>query len=104
MRYTCPAGPHGHTRGVTMPSLIVCSGKQEGLFLPLGKKASVIGRDESLPLQIQDDKVSRRHVQIRFESSDSRYRAVDMKSTNGTLFNGRASTTEIVLSECDEIQ
>ena len=87
-----------------MPSLIVCNGKQEGLFLPLGKKSSVIGRDESLPLQIEDDKVSRRHVQIRFEPSDSRYRAVDMKSTNGTLFNGRTVTTEVVLSEGDEIQ
>ena len=68
-----------------MPSLIVCNGKQEGLFLPLGKKASVVGRDESLPLQVEDDKVSRRHVQVRFEPSDGRYRAVDMKSTNGTL-------------------
>jgi pSer/pThr/pTyr-binding forkhead associated (FHA) protein len=87
-----------------MPSVIVCNGKQEGLFLPLGKKVSVIGRDEALPLQVEDDKVSRRHVQIRFEPSDSRYRAVDMKSTNGTLFNGRAVTTEMVLSEGDEIQ
>jgi pSer/pThr/pTyr-binding forkhead associated (FHA) protein len=87
-----------------MPSLIVCNGKQEGLFLPLGKKVSVIGRDEALPLQVEDDKVSRRHVQIRFEPSDSRYRAVDMKSTNGTLYNGRAVTTEMVLSEGDEIQ
>lgn len=87
-----------------MASLIVCSGKQEGLFLPLGKKASVIGRDESLPLQLEDEKASRRHVQIRFEPTDNRYRAVDMKSTNGTLYNGRVVTTEVVLSEGDEIQ
>lgn len=87
-----------------MASLIVCSGKQEGLFLPLGKKASVIGRDESLPLQLEDEKASRRHVQIRFESTDNRYRALDMKSTNGTLYNGRVVTTEVVLSEGDEIQ
>lgn len=87
-----------------MPSLIVSSGAQEGLFLPLGKKTSVVGRDEALPLQLEDEKVSRRHVQIRFEPSDSRYRALDMKSTNGTLYNGRAVTTEVVLSEGDEIQ
>jgi pSer/pThr/pTyr-binding forkhead associated (FHA) protein len=87
-----------------MPSLIVSSGKQEGLFLPLGKKTSVIGRDEALPLQVEDEKVSRRHVQIRFEPTDSRYRAQDMKSTNGTLYNGRQVTTEVVLSEGDEIQ
>lgn len=87
-----------------MPSLIVSSGKQEGLFLPLGKKTSVIGRDEALPLQVEDEKVSRRHVQIRFEPSDDRYRAQDMKSTNGTLYNGRQVTTEVVLSEGDEIQ
>lgn len=87
-----------------MPSLIVCTGKQEGLFLPLGKKTSVIGRDEALPLQVEDDKVSRRHVQIRFEPTDNRYRALDMKSTNGTLYNGRQVTTEVVLSDGDEIQ
>ena len=87
-----------------MPSLIVSSGKQEGLFLPLGKKTSVIGRDEAAPLQIEDEKVSRRHVQIRFEASDGRYRCFDMKSTNGTLYNGRQVTSEIVLSEGDEIQ
>jgi pSer/pThr/pTyr-binding forkhead associated (FHA) protein len=87
-----------------MPSLIVSSGNQEGLFLPLGKKTSVIGRDEAAPLQIEDEKVSRRHVQIRFEPADGRYRAFDMKSTNGTLYNGRQVTTEVVLSEGDEIQ
>jgi pSer/pThr/pTyr-binding forkhead associated (FHA) protein len=87
-----------------MPSLIVSSGKQEGLFLPLGKKTSVIGRDEALGLQLEDEKVSRRHVQIRFEPADNRYRALDMKSTNGTLYNGRQVTTEVVLSEGDEIQ
>jgi pSer/pThr/pTyr-binding forkhead associated (FHA) protein len=45
-----------------MASLIVISGKQTGEFLPLGSRTSVIGRAESLPLQIPDDMVSRKHL------------------------------------------
>jgi hypothetical protein len=46
-----------------MASLIVISGNQTGEFLPLGQRTSVIGRAESLPLQILDDMVSRKHIQ-----------------------------------------
>ena len=89
-----------------MASIIVATGpggSQEGLFLPLGKKSSVIGRDESLPLQIEDGAVSRKHLQIRFEASDNSYRAQDMKSGNGLFINGRRVFDETVLVDGDEI-
>lgn len=87
-----------------MASLIVGAGEQEGLYLPLGRKTSVIGRDESLPLQIVDERVSRRHVQVRFDAARDVYIALDMKSANGTIINGRPLIGEVELHEGDQIR
>lgn len=86
-----------------MASLIVANGKQEGLFLPLGKKSSVVGRDEAVPLQIEDERVSRKHMQVRFDATDGSYKAQDMKSANGVYINGRRVMDETALVDGDEI-
>ncbi|MBP8304294.1 MAG: FHA domain-containing protein [Phycisphaerae bacterium] len=86
-----------------MASIIVTSGDQAGEFLPLGRRTSVIGRAESLSLQILDDHVSRKHLRIRFDEGANRYYAEDMGSKHGTYINGREVTQERVLSEGDEI-
>ena len=44
-----------------MASIIIISEKNKGEFLPLGRRTSVIGRDEALSLQVLDDLVSRKH-------------------------------------------
>jgi pSer/pThr/pTyr-binding forkhead associated (FHA) protein len=87
-----------------MASLIVISGKQTGEFLPLGQRISVIGRAESLPLQILDDMVSRRHFRIRFDKDTKKYYAEDMGSKHGTFINMHKIIRETVLAENDEIQ
>jgi pSer/pThr/pTyr-binding forkhead associated (FHA) protein len=87
-----------------MASIIVSSGAQEGLFLPLGKRTSVIGRNESVPLQIEDERVSRKHLRIRFDPDTGGYFAKDMGSSNGTFVGGRRITDEeVALSDHDEI-
>ncbi|MCA9311754.1 MAG: FHA domain-containing protein [Phycisphaerales bacterium] len=86
-----------------MPSIIVRNGAQEGLYLPLGKGTKVIGRHEASSLQIDDEGVSRRHVQIRFEPKTLEFYATDMKSRNGTFVRGRRIDDEVRLSEGDEI-
>jgi len=86
-----------------MAAIIVSSGPQQGLFLPLGRKTSVIGRDEAATLQIEDEQVSRKHLQIRFESTSSSYTAFDMRSSNGTLLNGRELSGDTQLKDGDEI-
>ena len=55
-----------------MASLIVTSGKQEGDYYPLGRRTNVIGRDEALFIQILDNMVSRKHLQIRFDPETNR--------------------------------
>jgi pSer/pThr/pTyr-binding forkhead associated (FHA) protein len=63
----------------------------------------VIGRDEALLIQILDDLVSRKHMQIRFDKETSRYHALDMKSKHGVFINGRRISQETVLAEADQI-
>ena len=86
-----------------MPSIIVVSGANEGDYYPLGKRTMVVGRDEGCPIQIVDELVSRKHLQIRHEAGGDQYHALDMKSANGVVINGRRITTDTALAEGDII-
>jgi len=86
-----------------MASLIVTNGKHEGDYYPLGRRTNVIGRDEALPIQILDNMVSRKHLQIRFDQSTGRYFAFDMKSRNGAYINNRRMEEETLLKDDDVI-
>lgn len=84
-----------------MPSIIIVSGPSEGDYYPLKSATVVVGRQESCPIQVADDRVSRKHLQIR--SDGGRHLAVDMKSANGVWINGRKAETECELADQDEI-
>jgi len=86
-----------------MASLIVTSGKQEGDYYPLGRRTNVIGRDEALFIQILDNMVSRKHLQIRFDQNANRYFAYDMKSRNGVYVNNHKIEDETPLKDGDVI-
>ncbi|MHC4571100.1 MAG: FHA domain-containing protein [Planctomycetota bacterium] len=86
-----------------MASIIVTSGKQKGDFYRLGQMTNVIGRDEELPIQIVDDRISRRHMRIRFNQNNWSYSAVDMGSKNGVLINSVKIDKETVLTDGDYI-
>ena len=86
-----------------MASIIVTLGKQEGHFWPLGKRTTVVGRSETVPVQILDTLVSRQHMQIRYDSSTDKYSVIDMKSNNGVYINNHKIEEEAVLAENDVI-
>lgn len=86
-----------------MASIIITSGPREGEFYPLGHRTTVIGRDEAVPIQIVDERVSRKHLQIRYEEGRG-FIALDMRSANGSFINGRRITGDTLLAEGDEIQ
>jgi pSer/pThr/pTyr-binding forkhead associated (FHA) protein len=86
-----------------MASIIVTSGNQKGDYYPLGQRTNVVGRAESLPIQILDDLVSRKHLQIRYDKDSSRYFVLDMKSKHGVFVNGKKITQETVLVDGDQI-
>ncbi len=86
-----------------MASIIITSGEQKGDYYPLGHRTNVIGRDEALLIQVLDDMVPRKHMQIRFDKETGRYYALDMKSKHGVFINGRRISQQTVLAEADQI-
>ena len=86
-----------------MASIIVMSGTQKGNYYPLGHRTNVVGRDEGLLIQILDEHVSRKHMQIRFDKDKGNYYALDMKSKHGVFINGSKIDNETVLADCDQI-
>ncbi len=86
-----------------MASIIIASGSSKGEFLPLGRRISVIGRAESLPLQILDDLVSRKHLRIKFDEGTNKYCAEDMESKHGTFINKHKINDITVLAEGDTL-
>ena len=79
------------------------NGPKKGDYFPLGRRTTVIGRDEAVPIQIIDSHVSRKHMQIRFNPKDETYSVIDMSSKHGVFVNGMPIKDESVLSDNDQI-
>ena len=86
-----------------MASIILLTGNQRGDYYPLGQRTNVIGRDEALPIQILDEHVSRKHLQVRFDKDKKQYYVLDMKSKHGVFINEKKVDEEAVLLDGDEI-
>ena len=86
-----------------MASIIIMSGPKKGDYYPLGHRTNVIGRDEALLIQILDEHVSRKHMQIRYDQEKGQYFAFDMKSKHGVFINGRRIDAETALADNDQI-
>ncbi len=86
-----------------MASIIVMSGAQKGNYYPLGRRTNVVGRDEGAPIQILDEHISRKHMQIRFDKDKGQFYALDMKSKHGVFINGGKIHEEAQLADDDQI-
>ncbi len=86
-----------------MASIFIISGDKKGSYYPLGHRTNVLGRNEALPIQILDDLVSRKHLQIRYDKLQDKHYAVDMKSKHGVFINDRKISEETALVDGDEI-
>ena len=87
-----------------MASILIVSGSSEGDFYLLGRQPLTVGRDDGCHLQIVDDAVSRRHLQIRLDREHKKYFAQDMQSANGTLVNDHRITGDTPLADGDLIR
>lgn len=86
-----------------MASIFVMTGTQKEDYYPLGRRTNVIGRDEALPIQILDDRISRKHLRISFDADGGQYYAADMNSRHGVFINGSRITDETLLNDGDYI-
>jgi pSer/pThr/pTyr-binding forkhead associated (FHA) protein len=84
-----------------MASLIVSDGPQKDSYYPLGRRTTVIGRDEALLIQILDERVSRKHLQISYNKDKGKYHALDMSSKHGVYINGKKIKDETPLVDGD---
>ena len=86
-----------------MASLIVLDGQQKDDYYPLGWRTTVIGRDEALMVQILNGRISRKHLQIRYDKDKDTYLALDMSSKHGVFINGNKIEEETRLVDGDKI-
>ncbi len=68
-----------------MASLFIIKGADKGKRFELKAKAVGLGRDNSNPIRLHDNEVSRRHAEVR--RVDDSFRVVDLKSANGSFLN-----------------
>ena len=83
------------------PILTVAEGPQKGrvFFIPAGR--TVMGRDPTCQLRLDDTRISRNHAEVVRLNADCEL--VDLQSTNGTLVNGER-VNHHTLADGDVIQ
>lgn len=77
------------------------SGENTGKIFSIEKDEIILGRESKCDFVIDDVEVSRRHAKITFR--DGQYILHDLKSTNGTVINGRKIRKPEVLRNGDII-
>jgi len=87
-----------------MASLFVVSGKARGNYFLLENGTVVVGRDEHADIQIVDEMVSRRHMEVDYDGEKLACRVEDLQSANGVFVNGRRVSEETELADGDTIR
>jgi two-component system, cell cycle response regulator len=92
----------GNKGNAQHPCVIIISGKMAGRLFKLTSGTAVIGRGSDTTIRIEDEGISRRHVQL-LQLSDGVF-VEDLGSTNGTLVNGEPVTERTKLKDGDKIE
>lgn len=87
-----------------MPCLVIIEGAAQGAHHPITQPLTSIGREETCTIQIVDQSVSRKHLQIRLDESLGRYVAADYRSAHGVFINDKQILLETALSDGDRIR
>ena len=76
-----------------MDKLYIVSGKYEHLSLGLMDQTTNIGRSPENDIQIQDNYVSRKHLELN--KKGNKYFIKDLNSANGTFLNGKKISPQV---------
>jgi signal transduction histidine kinase len=71
-----------------MTRLYILTGPEKGRFYSLKPDVTMVGRAPDNDIRISDNLVSRRH--LRISQQGTRFRIMDLQSTNGTYVEGKA--------------
>ena len=88
-----------------MACLYISEGPAAGHVFALERHSLVLlGRDDECSFQILDERVSRRHLQIKFDDKERRHYAIDYESSNGVEVNGKRIQAPTALKSGDVIK
>ncbi|HYR77325.1 MAG TPA: GGDEF domain-containing protein [Pyrinomonadaceae bacterium] len=97
---TTQSGGPGEHSTERRPALVFLRGELLAVPIPLERKEVTLGRALEADIRINDSRASRLHARITTErdeaTGETRYRLNDLKSTNGTLLNGKAIDQEFL--------
>lgn len=88
--------PAGIVRGTRelRPALVFLRGELLAVPIPLERDVVTLGRALEADVRVNDSRASRLHARISVEhgadGAETRFRIVDLNSTNGTILNGQA--------------
>jgi signal transduction histidine kinase/pSer/pThr/pTyr-binding forkhead associated (FHA) protein len=82
-------------------SLFIIKGADQGKRFELKAKVVGLGRDNSNPIRLHDNEVSRRHAEVR--RVEDTFHLVDLVSANGTYLNDE-QVTEVPLKTGDQVR
>jgi signal transduction histidine kinase/pSer/pThr/pTyr-binding forkhead associated (FHA) protein len=83
-------------------SLFIIKGADQGRRFELKARVVGLGRDNSNPIRLHDNEVSRRHAEVR--RSEDAFHLVDLVSANGTYLNDEPVVDEIPLRSGDQVR
>ena len=86
---------------MTISSLLVIQGADQGARFEVGEKPIEIGRGALNPIRLHDTEVSRKHASV--ENRDDAFILTDLHSSNGTFVNGQPIRVH-TLSSGDQVQ
>ena len=86
-----------------MATLYIVQGPNNGEAYLLSEEVVVIGRGEESSIPLADEKASRSHLSVSYNSQTSKHVAEDLKSTNGTRWNGKLMGSATPLSDGDKL-
>ena len=69
--------------------LVICNGDLEGTNHVLTAEETLIGRNPSTRIRLNDESISREHAFVSFDEADRAWVIEDLQSTNGTKLNGK---------------
>ncbi len=86
-----------------MASLVVIEGPVEGVHFPLTEPLVSVGRDDTCTFQVLDPLVSRKHLQVRMDTTLGKHVAGDYRSAHGVFVNGKQIVLDTALNDGDRI-
>lgn len=87
-----------------MASLVIVEGPGDAAHFPLAEAIISVGRDDTCTFQVLDPLVSRKHLQVRFDSRLGKHVAGDYRSAHGVFVNNQKIVQDVPLVDGDRIR